>query len=266
MLFFLIKFFITVSVVIGLSETAKRINPNLAGILMGLPLGAGITTYFFTLEQGVPFMLGAVPWAVAGLSASLLFTLVYVLAGRVYPIRGRILPMVVSTVSAASVFFVFVVIISLFAIDMPRSLVLTAAVMIFNVFILRGLGIRGDKAATLPTTFGVLIFRSAAAGLSITIITGLARVVGPSWSGLISTFPVMTFPLLLALHYEEGDRIYPGVVYGFAFGVSNLVIFYTLASVLLPRFSLNTAFVLLYSVSALYLWGLNKIRSRLTAY
>jgi hypothetical protein len=262
MFFFMVKFLITVFVVVGLSEAAKRINPNFAGILLGLPLGAGITAYFFTYEQGVPFMLGAVPWAIAGLSASLLFTLAYVLAGRWFPRGNRITAMTVSTLAAVIVFFGFSFLLRLLEIDMLKALLLTGAVIALNIFALSRLGIgRGDRSAR-PMTSGVLLFRAVTAGLTITVITGLANIVGPGWSGILSAFPVMLFPLLLVLHYEEGHRLYPGVAYGFAFSVTNLVLFYVLIAVLLPRVHLNIAFVILYAASTLYLWSLNKARSR----
>ena len=226
---FLVKFLITVFVVVGLSEAAKRINPNFAGILLGLPLGAGITAYFFTLEQGVPFMLGAVPWAIAGLSASLMFTLAYVLAGRYFPPANRIAAMGASTLGAVILFLAFSFFLRRLEMDILKSLLLTGTVIVLNIIALSRLGIGRGAGSVRPATLGVLLFRAFTAGLTITIITGLAEIVGPGWSGILSAFPVMSFPLLLVLHYEDGNKLYPGVAYGFAFSVTNLVLFYVLA-------------------------------------
>ena len=108
---------------------------------------------------------------------------------------------------------------------------------------------------------GVVIFRAVVGGLTVATVTSLAGVVGAGWSGIMSAFPAMLFPILLVLHFEEGDRLYPGVIEGFGYGIGNLVIFYVLLSFLLPRLGLNLSFVILYAVSVLVLLAIARLRS-----
>lgn len=261
MLLFVLKFAITLFVVIGLSEIAKRINPNFAGILLGLPLGAGISGYFFTYEQGVPFMLAAIPWAVAGLSSSILFSLAYVMAGKLVRPTNRVLAVAAASVLSAAAFLLFSLGLRHLEITLPTSFLLSASVIVLNMIIFSRLEIKKGGVASRPMGIGVLLFRAVTAGLTITVITGTAGIIGPGWSGILSAFPVMLFPLLLVLHYEEDDRLYPGVVHGYAYSVTNLLLFYILLHLLLPRLGLNLTYVVVYIVSALYLWQLNRLRS-----
>lgn len=256
------KFLITLLIVVGLSEVAKRVSATAAGILIGLPLGAGISVYFFTMEQGVAFTLGTVPWGIAGLSASIVFSLAYVLAGRAFRIANRALSVAVSTIAAVAVYVLFSKLLRLFTFDLAGATILTAAFIAGNILVIRSLRIPRASGGSKPLSLGIILFRAVTAGLTITVVTGLAGVIGPGWSGILSAFPAMLFPLLLVLHYEEGDRLYPGVVEGFAYSIFNLVIFYLLLHASLPRLGLNLSFVVLYAASAIVLWGIARIRSR----
>ena len=264
-MFVLFKFLITLVIVLGLSEVAKRVSPTAAGILIGLPLGSALSTYFFTIEQGPDFTLATIPWAMAGLSASLVFSLAYVLAGRWGRIRNRLAAVLFSTFAAFSAFALFSGLLCQFSFGLFSATCFSIAVIAANFLIFRGLKIPRTTGSSASLGIGVVIFRAVVAGLSVTIITGIAKTIGQTWAGILGVFPVMLFPLLLVLHFEEGKRLYPGVVDGFAYSVSNIVVFYLLLDFLLPRLGLNPSFVILYAVSALYLWIVAKVRGRLTA-
>ena len=69
----LLKIAIAAATVVGLAEIAKRIDPVLSGVLLGLPLGAGLSVYFVAAEQGVDFVVPGLPWAIAGLCSAVVF-------------------------------------------------------------------------------------------------------------------------------------------------------------------------------------------------
>jgi hypothetical protein len=52
---FLLKALFSISIVVGLSLIAERAGPRVAGLLTGLPLGAGIVIIFTGIEQGAVF-------------------------------------------------------------------------------------------------------------------------------------------------------------------------------------------------------------------
>jgi hypothetical protein len=258
---FFIKFAVTVFMVVGLSEVARRANPRIAGILVGLPLGAGLSAYFFTIERGQEFTLAAVPWGIAGLSASIVFSLAYMMTGRALRLPGRVPPIVASSIAAIAAYFATGRLLMMLELTTFRSAAITILLMVANIAFVRGLDLPRNKGASKPMGPAVIVFRAVVGGLTVATVTSLAGVVGAGWSGIMSAFPAMLFPILLVLHFEEGDRLYPGVIEGFGYGIGNLVIFYALLSFLLPRLGLNLSFVILYAVSALVLWAIARLRS-----
>ena len=54
-LLFLLKLFVSVFVVVGLSLVTEYVSPKVAGILSGYPLGAAIALFFIGLEIGPDF-------------------------------------------------------------------------------------------------------------------------------------------------------------------------------------------------------------------
>ncbi len=264
---FLIKLAVTIFIVLALAEVSRRVSPGLAGILSGLPLGAGLTMYFVAREQGSAFALAAVPWGILGLSSSIVFSLAYLLVGRVLPAdarRGRLPAVLACTAASLAAFFVTAALFRRLAVTLAASLAITLAVGAANMIVLRRLGIADSGGAGKPSGYRSLLLRAVVAGAIVCAITGAARAVGSAWTGLFSGFPAMLMPLYIVLHYEDGDRLYPGIIHGFAWSVSNLVLFYLSILLFVPRLGLGLSFVAIYALSGLYLWALNGLRRRVT--
>jgi uncharacterized membrane protein (GlpM family) len=260
MTIFFIKFFVTVFAVILIAEVAKRINPNIAGILMGLPLGAAISVYFFDYEQGTDFVLAAIPWGIAGLSSTVVFALAYLCAGRLCAGWRPAAQIAASGAASLLAWAVSAVLLRFVRMSLAVATAIFAAAIILNILILRKIrrptGKTSDKASSLK----VILLRAAAAGITISLVTGFAQLIGSSWSGIVSAFPVMMLPLMIVLHYEDGHRSYPGIVYSYAYSIPNLLVFYLCLYFFLPRIGINISYIILYSISALILWLLNKLR------
>ncbi len=267
---FLVKIAVTVAVVLALAEVSRRASPTLAGILSGLPLGAGLTIYFVAAEQGTAFAVAAVPWGILGLSSSIVFSLVYLLAGRIggrggWPDRrpwGRLASVLASTLAALAAFFATAAVFRTLSVTLGFSLAVTLPVIAANIIVLRRLGC-GDRAGARPRfSYRSLLFRAAVAGALVSAATGAAAAVGREWTGLFSGFPMMLMPLYVVLHFEEGDRLYPGIIAGFAWSITNLVLFYLSVLLFMPALGLGLSFVAIYLLSGLYLWGLNALKRR----
>jgi hypothetical protein len=259
---FLIKLVVTIVVVVGLTEVSRRLSPTLAGILSGLPLGAALTMYFAAAEQGNAFALMAVPWGILGISSSILFSLVYLFIGRRTRSVGRLASVIACTSASLAAFFAAAFVFRLLPMSLCLSLAVTLPVIAANFALLRWLGV-GHTASTRPS-FGYrgLLFRAAVAGAVVTTVTGAAASLGSEWIGLLSGFPVILLPLYIVLHLGQGDRLYPGVVAGFSYSVTNLVLFYVSLLVFVPMLGLNLSFAVTYILSGLYLWALNSIKRR----
>ncbi|MDR0576039.1 MAG: hypothetical protein LBI87_00495 [Candidatus Accumulibacter sp.] len=244
--------------VIGISEVAKRIHPKVAGVLMGLPFGAGISAYFFAYEQGADFAMETVPWSITGLVSTLIFALAYLWAGQ----RYRALPRVPGVAVASTVSVAAWGVSTFLLRQVPMNLFGAACLFAFsvagNLRLLKKFPSQGSKTSDKASSLDAILFRALAAGVTISVITGFAGMMGPSWSGLLGPFPVLMLPLLLVLHFEDGEKVYPGVVHAYARSVTNLFLFYLGLYVLLPRVGLNATFLVLYPLSGLYLWALGR--------
>lgn len=267
---FLVKLAVTVAVVLALTEVSRRVSPTLAGILSGLPLGAGLTMYFVAAEQGPEFALAAVPWGILGLSSSIVFSLAYLLVGRLgrrggWPDRrpwGRLASVLVCTSAALTAFFATAALFRTLSVSLGLSLAVTLPVIAANIVVLRRLGWGDRSGGRPPFSYRSLLFRAAVAGALVSAATGAAAAVGREWTGLFSGFPMMLMPLYIVLHFEEGDRLYPGIIAGFAWSVTNLVLFYLSILVFLPALGLGLSFAAIYALSGFYLWALNAVRRR----
>jgi hypothetical protein len=106
----------------------------------------------------------------------------------------------------------------------------------------------------------MILFRGLIIGIIILILTSIAFVTNSQWAGILSAFPSTLFAQIFNLHFEEKERLYPALIYGFGFGVSTLVIFYLLCLLLLPIMNLNLACILIYLLCFGYLFLLNKVK------
>lgn len=259
----IVKLIISIILVLLLAEVSKRVNPLLGGMLSGLPLGAGLSVYFVSFSEGIEFMMNGIPWAIAGLASSLLFCLFYLLADRWLKSNYLILSILVSSLLGFIAFFLCGFGIYSLDLNLLLALVIFGSVFALNLIIVNRLKIeytlKKDKKRV--DTIWLILFRGLVVGIIISIITGVASIVGSKWTGILSSFPSTLFALLLVLHFEEKDRLYPSVIYGFSYSVTTLVVFYLSCLYFLPKVGLNTGFIIVYLISFLYLYLFNKLKS-----
>jgi len=108
------------------------------------------------------------------------------------------------------------------------------------------------------STYQKLLIRAIFVGLIIIIITSLSSILGSRWSGVLSAFPSTLYPLILLLHFEDGNDLYPSLLKGFSYSVSTLVVFYLACYALLPTAGLNVGFLLTYAICFTYLYFFTK--------
>ncbi len=257
---FFIKILITLVLVILLTEVSKRVRPAVGGILMGLPLGAGLSTYFLAYEQGIPFLLKAIPWGILGLSSSLFFSLSYYLTDRFFPHPVRIVAALRSSLVAILVYGVVSLGLRLLPLRLEIALLVTFGMIFLNLGLVRWLIPPSVKPPKTQFSLKLILVRGLVTALTIASITGMARVIGPVWSGILSAFPIVLFQVLVFLHVEEGPKVYPGIITGFAYSVMNLLVFYLLLALLLPVLGLNLTYVIVYLFSMVFLYLLNRLR------
>lgn len=260
---FVTKLVVSVLTVVILAEIAKRVDPGLSGVLLGLPLGAGLTVYFISLEQGVEFMLAGIPWAIAGLAASLLFCLGYLVAGLAA--KGRGSSLAASSLAALAAFLLSGLVIRRLELAIGDAVGLFLVVAAANFWLMRYAPGMAPARKGRALSGRELLLRGVIAGLIICGVTVAAPLAGSRWAGILSSFPSTLYALLVIIHFETGNALYPSIIRNFAHGVTALAVFYLSCRALLPTLGLNLGFLAVYGIAALYLFGLHRLVGKLSS-
>ncbi|HER24611.1 MAG TPA: hypothetical protein ENO17_06155 [Candidatus Atribacteria bacterium] len=254
----LIKILISTIIVVLLAEISTRVNPVLGGIFSGLPLGAGLSVYFISYQEGISFLVSGIPWGISALSSSILFCFFYLMTGKYLHPKNNLISI------TASSFMGFISFLSSGYLIYKLNFNLLSAAMIFfiiffmNIFILKKIKIEKIMKKNNKNSIVKLLIRGLIAGIIISILTEIASITGSRWAGILSSFPSTLFALIVVLHFEEQKNLYPSVIYGFSLSVSALLVFYISCWYLLPKLGLNLGFVATYCISISYLFLLNK--------
>ena len=251
------KLLVSVIAVVGLSLVAEHVSARVAGVLSGYPLGSAIALFFIGIEQGNAFAAEAAEHTLAGFSASLVLVYCYYRFSK--PLQRWHLP--VAALAGVLGFLLAAAVLQCLPLSLVvGGLITGAAIMLFN-----RLFAEIDNAQLgqrVRFSHGVLLFRALMAAATVLLITGIAELIGPAWSGLLSAFPITLFPFMLILHYSYGQAVVYTVIKNYPMGLGALLC-YTLTVALLYRdwgVAWGTAggFV----VATVYLWGLYRWMNR----
>jgi hypothetical protein len=242
------KITVTLVAVVGLSLIAEHVSPRIAGVLAGFPHGIAIVLYFIGVEQGADFAALAAVFAIGGLSANVFLAYVYHRFCRdtAWANLAR------ATLSSVAGFLVFAACLRPLNLGPLAGALVTLAVLAAVRLLLRAEG--GGGIVTKPRIrLGDVILRASLAAAIVLTITGLSGLVGPSWSGLLAGFPVVTFPLLLIIHRKHGPAPIATIVRNYPFGLTSLVVYTLAVSLAFPTWGMGWGTVAGFAAATVYL-------------
>lgn len=194
---FFVKLIVAISSVVGLYILFERINPKIAGVLSGYPVGVAISLFFFGFENGVDFASKSAVFNIIGLVTFLSFIYIYYLASRIFS-KGVIF---FSTLLATTGFLIISYGLRLIEFGLVTSLI--ASIIVIMVFIVAFNKIRKIQTGTkIKITLESVVINATVAGFIIATVTTIAGIIGPEWAGLLAAFPATTLPLMLLIHYK----------------------------------------------------------------
>lgn len=220
-----LKLVLTPVLVAAVSLVSRRWGPAVGGLLVGLPLTSGPIALLFALEQGAAFAAEAAQGVLVGLASAATFCLAY---GRLACRLGW-LPAVLGSWGA---FFGATALLGAVRLSLAGAFVGAVAV---QAVVLRLLpAARGPAPAPIPPRWEIPA-RMVAATAFVLLITGLAGLLGPRLSGLLTPFPVFGSVLAIFTHRFQGavatGWLLRSIVRGsFSFAVFFLVVAATVAS------------------------------------
>jgi len=252
------KIFVSISIVVGLSLVAEHVSPRAAGILAGYPLGAAISLFFIGVENGKVFAAQGAVYTLGGLSASLVFVYFY------FKISSTIrrFELLFSSAAAIAGFLVAAKVLSLLNLNLTNAFFITFCSICFFYSRFKNIPNVLVKKRIRLTPFMLFARAVAAAGI-ILIVTGIAKWVGPNWSGILSAFPITLFPLILLVHVSYGKDQVHTIIKNFPLGLGALIVYVIIVKFGYPIVGIAWGTGLAFLSATLYLVGFSVVSGRL---
>jgi hypothetical protein len=191
----LVQLLLAPACVVAVSLVGRRWGVGVAGILGGLPVVAAPILLVLTLVHGRSFGAEAAGGALLGLAALTLFVVVY---GRVSERAGP----VPSVFAGWAAFLLGVALLQLLDLSPAASMVFVAACFA------AGLALLPPPATPPPAPSAPPWWDLPARGLAalalVVALTAASGVLGPSLSGLLTPFPIVTSVLAVFTHTHGG--------------------------------------------------------------
>jgi hypothetical protein len=193
----LAKLLLAPACVVAVSLAGRRWGVAVAGILGGLPVVAGPILVVLTLVHGRAYGAEAAAGTLLGLAALTLFVVVF---GRT---AERVGPMP-SLLAGWAAFLLGVGFLQLLDLPLGVSLVFVAACFATGLALLPA-PTAAPAVATAPPPWWDLPARALAALALVIAISAASGALGPSLSGLLAPFPIIT-SVLAVFTYAHGGR------------------------------------------------------------
>lgn len=229
----LAKLLLVPLLIAAITIVGQRLGPQVAGALVGLPVVAGPIALFLALEQGTAFGAHAAIATLASEASLALFCIVYALAA----LRA---PWWASLVAGWVGFALATFVLQALTLHLGAALVLALAAPVA----LRALTPRPRvtvSGASVPRT--EIALRMVAGAALVLLLTGIADLLGPRLSGLLTVFPVAVSVLTAFSHRSQGAAFAVQLLRGLAGGLYSLTAFFLVLALWLESASVAVGFV-----------------------
>jgi hypothetical protein len=172
----ILKILLSAGMVVAITLTAERVSVRLAGVMVGFPLGAGLTLFFLGLEQGPVFAAESALWSIQCILATLGFCWCYRMTAVKLSSTSRMVSLSCSCFAGLAGYFVMAATVRM----MPANVVLrTCGVLL--LLLPSAIAFRKSAPekirAKVAVTCSMLMVRAVFASLVILTVTGLAAFV-----------------------------------------------------------------------------------------
>ena len=229
---------------------SRRWGHKVGGLIASMPWIAGPILLFFILEQGKAFGIRSVPGILTGIISLVCFCYSYAqLSRRFNWLTTLLMSYLVYALVAITVDSVKFSLLPIYGVTLGCILV---ALHYFPAPTTQNI-----QAKRIP--FDMLI-RMGVATLFVITITGVANLLGPTWSGILTPFPIITSVLAIFTHYLHGSNASIVALRGLVSGLFGFTTFLFLQAWLLPEFSIGLSFFLALLVNLLINFLVSRMR------
>jgi hypothetical protein len=173
----------------------RRWGPKIGGFVVGLPLSTGPIFLFLAIDRGLDFAETACVGILFGLVGLAGFALVHAAVSR----RAGWAP---SLVFSAIAYFIISVAVSGYVVSevVPAGVAAYVALLLAALVICRP----QSQASRSVSPWWDICFRMLVAAALTVSITAAAEQLGPVFSGIVGTFPVVTTVVVTFTHHQWG--------------------------------------------------------------
>ncbi|HEY6305093.1 MAG TPA: hypothetical protein VI488_01380 [Candidatus Angelobacter sp.] len=222
-------------VLIGLVSLAgRRWGAGIAGWLLGLPLNSGPILLFLLLEQGPGFASDAARGSLLGILAWAAFCLTYARCCVRLPWWWSAL---------AGWMAYFVVAFALLAVNLSAAWIFVMVSVALVAILLTFPKPPQAESRSVSQPRKELWLRMAAASVMVVTLTGVARILGPTRSGILSAFPAYT-TILAVFSHLDGPAAAVSTLKGVTAGLYTAATFLLVLALSLTRLSGVLSFTL----------------------
>ena len=248
-LLLIFKFTVT-PILVGLASlAARRWGNRVAGLIIGFPLMTGPISIFLTIEQGAQFTVNASIGILVALVGVAAFTLSYVLAARYCSWLSSI-------AIAVGIFVTTSVLAAPYLTTHETAALAAYGTILLALVLMPRPNATSDK---LKVPGWEIWFRMVATGLMIALVTSIAQLVGPKWTGIIATVPVMVTIMVIFTHARFGHQTASVFMRSMTLSLFSFATFFVVVAY--ARQSLNPA--LSYTLATFAAVGLNPIINKI---
>jgi hypothetical protein len=249
----LLKLVVTPILTGGASLAGRKWGQNVAGWLIGLPFNGGPILFFIALEHGRNFAAATSSGAVAGVICEAAFCISYSRATRRFGCARSFLAGTIGFLATAAL---------LQLIRLPAGPIFILAWMSLSLAIWL-LPHTTAPVSTLKLPPWDLPGRMILSTLIVLLLTGLAPVLGPGWTGILAAFPITATSLIIFAHTIEGRDAALRVLRGFMFGLYSFSGFFFALSLTIEPLGIAESFLASLALAlAIQLLSLRLIRRR----
>ncbi len=250
-----LKLTVTPLLVAGMSLAARRFGPAFGGLIMGLPWMTGPVLFFLGLERGDAYLAETARGALLAIPPIAIYSIVYAMVSRW---SGWPLSLLLAALSFAMSGWLIS--------SLPGSATEVAGLGIVSLFVAHWLI---AKPPALKGVFRLPWWDIPARMLATAVLVGFiilaADYLGPTRSGIASTYPVILTVVVTFTHKRWGRDAATAMIRGVMLSLIGFVGFFWVVSSFVGQFGLVPAYLMAaaagLSFSALLL-GVNYWRGR----
>lgn len=239
----LIKIIMMPLVIGGVTIASKKWGNLIGGIIASMPWIAGPIMLFFTIEQGVDFAVNSVKGIMIGVVGVLAFCFAYIYSA----LKSK---WYLSLLLAYLAFMATTILLKTCEnlVNLDSWFVIAVVVSLIGLKVFPKLESQESTGQNLKYDIYLRMFIIT---VFVTLITYLAKILGPTWSGILTPFPIITAILAAFTHYTQGAYGTSIILRGILTGFIGFASFLFLQAKLLPYFPIAITFVIGFVVNIL---------------